>query len=96
METQKKTRLLPKSCSVLADINECDSKPCVDNVACENTPGNYSCPCKDGYDGDGRKNGSGCVAVNSPFPAIQLTVGNDADVVKYHVNSVQQLYITLT
>lgn len=59
----------------LADIDECESKPCVDNITCENTPGNYSCPRKHGYDGDGRKNGSGCVAVNSQFPVIQLTVG---------------------
>ncbi|KAA8546324.1 hypothetical protein F0562_002937 [Nyssa sinensis] len=41
------------------DIDECEiSNPCVKK--CKNLPGNFSCPCPEGYDGDGRKDGTGC------------------------------------
>ena len=37
------------------DINECSDKlpPCLTNAICENTPGNFTCTCPEGYGGDG-------------------------------------------
>ncbi|KAF8396190.1 hypothetical protein HHK36_017803 [Tetracentron sinense] len=53
------------------DINECADNPC--EGICHNTIGNYSCSCKDGYHGDGRKNGSGCTP--DTFPVIIVVSG---------------------
>ena len=38
-----------------ADIDECalDVDDCAENALCTNTPGNFSCMCGEGYDGDG-------------------------------------------
>lgn len=41
------------------DINECDNNPCDANGICTNTPGSFSCACKKGYKGNGRKDGHG-------------------------------------
>lgn len=40
---------------VLLDINECLSSTdnCNVNANCANTVGNFTCTCKDGYEGDG-------------------------------------------
>ncbi|KZV38494.1 wall-associated receptor kinase 3-like [Dorcoceras hygrometricum] len=54
------------------DINECNSNPCDVNGICTNTPGNFSCACKRGYSGDGRKDGHGCIAVRAEFPVLVL------------------------
>ncbi|KAI3464585.1 hypothetical protein Pfo_021248 [Paulownia fortunei] len=41
------------------DIDECTAlKPC--EGMCTNLLGSYSCSCPDGYEGDGKKDGSGC------------------------------------
>ncbi|KAK9054947.1 hypothetical protein SSX86_026026 [Deinandra increscens subsp. villosa] len=58
------------------DINECDdpSNNLCDGV-CTNTPGNYTCTCKDGYIGDGLKNGRGCTKEKSQFPVIKFSLG---------------------
>lgn len=61
---------------LLADVNECESNPCNEHGICTNTPGSYSCSCGDGYSGDGRKDGRGCIAVNSQFPVIKFSIGN--------------------
>ena len=61
---------------MLTDINECDDpngNPC-DGI-CTNTPGSYTCSCKDGYNGDGLKNGRGCAKINSQFPVIKFSLG---------------------
>ncbi|XP_073044528.1 wall-associated receptor kinase 2-like [Primulina eburnea] len=57
------------------DINECDSTPCDANGICTNTPGSFSCACKKGSSGDGRKDGHGCISVNSQFPVIKFSLG---------------------
>lgn len=41
---------------------------CVSEKTCINIPENYNCSCPRGYEGDGRKNGRGCVAERSKFP----------------------------
>ncbi|KAL5540649.1 hypothetical protein UlMin_042841 [Ulmus minor] len=47
------------------DINECEIlKPCVNEAICNNFPGNYSCSCPKGSEGDGRINGTACNPVN--------------------------------
>ncbi|CAL5384697.1 unnamed protein product [Camellia sinensis] len=54
-----------------ADIDECViSSPC--NMTCLNLPGTYNCSCAVGYEGDGKKNGSGCsrIAVPNKLPLI--------------------------
>ncbi|XP_023760203.1 wall-associated receptor kinase 2 [Lactuca sativa] len=63
------------------DINECED-PNINlcEGICTNTPGGYSCSCKDGYVGDGFSNGRGCVAENSDaenseFPVIKFSLG---------------------
>lgn len=43
---------------------------------CINILRNYRSSCPHGYDGDGRKDGSGCVARSSKAPQIKLILGN--------------------
>ncbi|XAR55803.1 Non-specific serine/threonine protein kinase [Bertholletia excelsa] len=60
------------------DIDECvdsNSNDCDANAICINTPGSFNCTCKDGYTGDGRKNGHGCVKRESQFPVIKFSLG---------------------
>ncbi|KAK9054945.1 hypothetical protein SSX86_026024 [Deinandra increscens subsp. villosa] len=57
------------------DINECDDPDNLCDGICTNTPGSYTCSCKDGYVGDGLKNGSGCVKKSSEFPVIKFSLG---------------------
>ncbi|KAK1416329.1 hypothetical protein QVD17_32118 [Tagetes erecta] len=46
------------------NINECErgNHDCKHDAHCVDTPGNYTCTCKHGYYGDGRKDGNGCNA----------------------------------
>ncbi|KAK4730446.1 hypothetical protein R3W88_023434 [Solanum pinnatisectum] len=60
------------------DIDECadpNTNSC--EKICTNIPGSYNCSCPEGYTGDGRKNGRGCIAPNSnsEFPWIKFSVG---------------------
>ncbi|KAK4342719.1 hypothetical protein RND71_038535 [Anisodus tanguticus] len=60
------------------DIDECadpNGNSC--EQICINTPGSYNCSCPEGFTGDGRKNGRGCIAPssNSEFPWIKFSVG---------------------
>ncbi|XWS08039.1 hypothetical protein CRYUN_Cryun41cG0043200 [Craigia yunnanensis] len=60
------------------DINECDTlKPC--NGTCYNVPGSYNCSCPEGYEGDGKKNGTGCSPKVMPhrqsFPILLVALG---------------------
>lgn len=36
---------------------------CVNESTCVNTYGNYNCVCPEGYTGDGRQNGDGCILI---------------------------------
>ncbi|KAK8572291.1 hypothetical protein V6N13_047895 [Hibiscus sabdariffa] len=43
------------------DMNECETiSPCNGTATCINLPGTYNCSCPVGYEGDGRKIGTGC------------------------------------
>ncbi|KAA8546480.1 hypothetical protein F0562_002781 [Nyssa sinensis] len=59
------------------DIDECKiSNSC--NRTCHNLPGSYNCSCPEGYEGDGRINGTGCSLINVPnkkFPFINIALG---------------------
>ncbi|XP_028063149.1 putative wall-associated receptor kinase-like 16 [Camellia sinensis] len=60
------------------DINECansNMNDCDTNAICIDTPGSYNCTCPHGYFGDGRKDGHGCIAVNSQFPVVKFSLG---------------------
>ncbi|KAK6145499.1 hypothetical protein DH2020_022319 [Rehmannia glutinosa] len=72
-----KTQDKKKTGSVaLKNINECETRnPCDEHGICTNTLGSYNCSCKEGYDGDGRIGGLGCIAVNSQFPVIKFAIG---------------------
>lgn len=37
---------------VIADVNECESNPCLNNGGCIDSINGYICNCKDGYSGD--------------------------------------------
>ncbi|KAK1416330.1 hypothetical protein QVD17_32119 [Tagetes erecta] len=57
------------------NINECErgNHDCKHDAHCVDTPGNYTCTCKKGYSGDGRKDGNGCSADQSLV--IKIVVG---------------------
>ncbi|CAI9782372.1 unnamed protein product [Fraxinus pennsylvanica] len=67
------------------DIDECKSNPCDENGNCTNTPGSFSCHCKHGYSGDGKKDGRGCIAENSQFPVIKFSLGHSSSNYKAYV-----------
>ncbi|VFQ86699.1 unnamed protein product [Cuscuta campestris] len=45
------------------NIDECKegTNSCHGNATCNDIPGNYTCTCNKGFEGDGRKDGKGCV-----------------------------------
>ncbi|XP_057469486.1 putative wall-associated receptor kinase-like 16 [Actinidia eriantha] len=57
------------------DIDECKiSSPC--NMTCHNLPGRYVCSCPEGYQGDGKKSGSGCSRIpRKSLPLINIALG---------------------
>nr|DAD26653.1 TPA_asm: hypothetical protein HUJ06_028121 [Nelumbo nucifera] len=64
---------LPNGCQ---DVNECEdpnNNPC--EGICTNTIGSYYCSCPKGSEGDGRKDGHGCIAKSKEFPVIKATLG---------------------
>ncbi|MBA0681765.1 hypothetical protein Goari_023544, partial [Gossypium aridum] len=53
---------LPNGCQ---DINECETmSPCDGTATCINLNGTYDCSCPPKYEGDGKKNGTGCSLPN--------------------------------
>ncbi|KAM7478162.1 hypothetical protein LguiA_026375 [Lonicera macranthoides] len=60
---------LPPGCT---DIDECMDPNNLCEKKCINTPGGYNCSCPDGFFGDGRKDGRGCIAKHSQFPVLIL------------------------
>lgn len=65
----------------MVDINECESKPCDAHGICTNIPGNFTCSCKKGYEGDGTKNGHGCIANKNSFPVKEFSLGTWSNMV---------------
>ncbi|XP_052880768.1 wall-associated receptor kinase 2-like [Gossypium arboreum] len=62
------------------DINECEAlKPCNEFGICHNTLGSYYCTCPEGFEGDGRKYGTGCSpkpkAHRESFPILLVALG---------------------
>ncbi len=59
---------------IVADVNECSyagpiaelHHSCAIEADCYNTYGSYACKCKNGYSGDGFKNGTGCTDITPP------------------------------
>ncbi|KAI3817054.1 hypothetical protein L1987_10841 [Smallanthus sonchifolius] len=63
------------------DINECGrgNHDCENDAQCINDiPGNYTCKCGKGYNGDGRKNGTGCTADESTIVKIGVGISTSA------------------
>ncbi|XP_031273709.1 putative wall-associated receptor kinase-like 16 [Pistacia vera] len=64
---------LPNGCE---DIDECnDSRLHNCTHKCENQVGNYTCSCRKGYHGDGRKDGTGCTLNQLSVIKVALGVG---------------------
>ncbi|TYG99820.1 hypothetical protein ES288_A10G226200v1 [Gossypium darwinii] len=70
----------PYLCNGCQDINECEAlKPCNEFGICHNTLGSYYCTCPEGFEGDGRKYGTGCSpkpkAHRESFPILLVALG---------------------
>ncbi|XVE60238.1 hypothetical protein DITRI_Ditri05aG0112400 [Diplodiscus trichospermus] len=66
---------LPEGCH---DINECKiSSPCDQNADCYNSTGSFKCICRGGYEGDGKRNGTGCRSVQKTegFRFVNVALG---------------------
>ncbi|XP_021284122.1 wall-associated receptor kinase 2-like [Herrania umbratica] len=66
---------LPDGCQ---DIDECKIlQPCHQNAECYNSPGSFKCICSGGFEGDGKKNGTGCSFVHKTkgFPLVNVVLG---------------------
>lgn len=59
----------------LIDIDECQAKSCPDNSICKNTPGNFTCTCKEGYEG---KTCSG-KSLQIHFQTLDIKITNGGD-----------------
>ncbi|CAH9140156.1 unnamed protein product [Cuscuta epithymum] len=52
---------LPIGCQNIDEcIEESTNYPCVKEAKCKDSPGNYTCTCPNEYEGDGKKQGTGC------------------------------------
>ena len=86
------TRLMVLSAFV--DINECKfSSPCDQNVDCYNSPGSFKCICRGGYEGDGKRNGTGCSSVHKTegIPFVNIALGKDINL--YYQNFVLSVHL---
>ncbi|KAL6198492.1 hypothetical protein ACLB2K_028281 [Fragaria x ananassa] len=57
---------LPDGCH---DIDECKNSNICSKGACVNSPGTFACLCPKGFEGDGKKTGTGCRKDNSTTPS---------------------------
>ncbi|KAE8683452.1 Detected protein of unknown function [Hibiscus syriacus] len=59
------------------DVDECKIwSPCDENAICYNLPGSFNCVCKGGYEGDGKRYGSGCSPIDEQgFPFLIIGLG---------------------
>ncbi|XP_019187485.1 PREDICTED: wall-associated receptor kinase 2-like isoform X2 [Ipomoea nil] len=59
------------------DIDECKNSTNACQLGCINIPGGFKCTCLEGYYGDGRKDGQGCLLLNknSVFPWFKFSLG---------------------
>jgi len=57
------------------DIDQCQKEDHDCLHICSNIPGNYTCECRKGYSGDGRKGGTGCTADADQAMVIKIAVG---------------------
>ena len=56
-----------------SDIDECSTlNPC--NGTCQNLPGSFNCACPKGYEGDGRKDGTGCTLIATQSQKLLLII----------------------
>ena len=56
----------------VSDIDECKTDPCIKK--CNNFPGGFNCSCPKGYEGDGKKIGTGCRATVSQSRIITIAL----------------------
>ncbi|GJR58890.1 wall-associated receptor kinase 2-like protein [Tanacetum coccineum] len=64
---------ISSGCGHIDECSDPNNKPC--NGTCTNLPGSFICSCPRGYEGDGRKDGRGCIVKNSKSPALKLSLG---------------------
>ncbi|XP_022849849.1 wall-associated receptor kinase-like 8 [Olea europaea var. sylvestris] len=62
------------------DIDECINNRCVSYGTCTNTPGSYNCSCPDGYYGDGKRDGIGCIPILVSHSKLAIGIGLGAGV----------------
>ncbi|KAL8537680.1 hypothetical protein ACS0TY_012714 [Phlomoides rotata] len=66
---------LAPGCTDIDECGESRTNPCYSNAICTNTPGHFSCSCPEGYYGDGRKGGTGCIRMPHSNTLIWIMTG---------------------